>query len=364
MGGPPQARRQTPVATPKLALQMATLVDAMFGRMFHDWGAADWQAFAYMIIAGAAVVTGFWALFNYFASRRSRASDSINGLFHDFYLDDRLRRLKVALEYGFSSDGGAEFGFLTQAGPLLEQRIWDRDVPLSSSAVRLLGDLDTLLNYFEMVLYLEQHHRIGRKDSLALFEYWFQLLRDPNHAPLRRYIAHFGFERVAKRIGADNIDRVMLYGSLKRYSGEQERLGISPWLHFEGECTAQGRLFSLGEYPGLLLDPLDGLAVPGELYRIEKKKEELVFGALDRFERFSPFRRETSLYQRRHTELYASPGRPHPGIATHAKRRTTTRRSERMQNRRRPVDAWTYVFNGDVTHARDITLTGWVDAPA
>lgn len=293
--------------------------------MLADWTAADWQALAYMILAVGAVVGGTWAIFNYRAERRARAAEWINSLFHDFYLDPRFKALRRSLEYDFWNS----------LGPLLEQRLWDRNVSLSADEVDVLGELDTLLNYFEMVMYLEDERRISKRDSLALFQYWFDVLCDDDHAPLRRYASHFGFERVARKVNAADDDHIMLYGSLRRDYGELERLGLADTLVYEGPCRVLGRLVDLGEYPAFLPATKNaGYSVAGELFRVADPR---AFQVLDQFERFDPSNRSESLYQRRYLRLISS------------------------QSRGPAPDAWIYVYNRDTATAPEIESGDWAD---
>jgi pyruvate carboxylase len=75
---------------------------------------------------------------------------------------------------------------------------------------------------------------------------------------------------------------VALYGSLMREFPAQDELGVRESLEFIGRCTIQGRLYSLGEWPGLVEG--DG-EVEADLYRILNL---WVFRKLDPFEHFDP----------------------------------------------------------------------------
>jgi len=217
-------------------------------------------------------------------------------------------------------------------GPLLEQRLYDRDVELSVSQLQLLSDLDTLLNYFELLLYLEDQRRISKRDRAMLFEYWFEVLCDADHAALRRYVAHFGFERVASRLGTDDVDRLMLYGSLMSHTDELADLGLQNRLRYEGPCAISGRLYDLGEYPGLVTADAGNSRVRGELYQVLDPE---ALETLDRFERFDASDRAGSLYQRRYLQLL-EPSR-------HSRR----------------IDAWVYVYNQKTDGACEIKAGEW-----
>lgn len=88
----------------------------------------------------------------------------------------------------------------------------------------------------------------------------------PERASIRRYAARFGFERVAQVLGADQPDYVAVYGSLMRGFGLSDAPeGLEELLIDRGSCVISGKLYDLGDYPGLV--PGDG-NVNGELYEV------------------------------------------------------------------------------------------------
>lgn len=194
-----------------------------------------------------------------------------------------------------------EYNFQETLGPLLERRITDRAIALSRDEVDLLKEIDALLNYFEFVLYLEQEGHLRSQDRAALFSYWFELLDEPMRAPVRRYVARFGFERLDRALGAQPYDYVAFYGSLM----DGLRPGDAP--RFEGRltnvgrCTLAGDLYDLGDYPGLVAGA--GVTL-GEVYRVE---DPTIFSDLDRFERFDAADRPGSLFLRRLIRLTDPP---------------------------------------------------------
>jgi hypothetical protein len=121
------------------------------------WGAPDWQAVGavgQMLLGLGVVIAGLWSLFLYQKNRRSDAARWLTDVFRDFYLVNRFENVRHVLEYEFDD----------VAGPLLERRVTDPHVRVSPADLRLLKELDALLNYFEYVLYLEEQKHLTKSD--------------------------------------------------------------------------------------------------------------------------------------------------------------------------------------------------------
>jgi hypothetical protein len=157
-----------------------------------SWTAEEWNAFGNVLLGVGAVTAGIWTLFNYRRAQRAEAARWLQGVFRDFYLDDRFRDIKLVMEYHH----------VDRLGPLLERRVTDAHVPVTDDDQVLLEQLDMLLNYFEHVIYLEQERHLTKQDRQAVFEYWFDLMQAPDRAAIRRYASWFGFERVAYALAA------------------------------------------------------------------------------------------------------------------------------------------------------------------
>lgn len=283
--------------------------------MFLGLDSDEWYALGTMLLGIGAVIGGFWALYNYHRTRRAEAATWLQGVFRDFYLADTFRDVRLLLEYSFDQE----------AGPLLERRITDRHVPISSEDVALLEKLDTLLNYFEHVLYLEEARQITRKDRQSVFEYWFDIMESEKRAALRKYAARFGFERVSSTLNATNTDYVAVYGSLRKgLALEDTPPELSDMLIDRGPCLIRGSLYDLGDYPGL--KPGDG-TVKGELYEICDPK---ALKLLDEYERYDALKPESSLYLRRCVRLIEP-----------------------------ACDSWTYVFNGPIDGRTQVESGDW-----
>jgi gamma-glutamylcyclotransferase (GGCT)/AIG2-like uncharacterized protein YtfP len=315
--GSAQGERPYGASPPRLSLLLLVrlfVVYAIPPTAFLGLDADAWSALGHMLLGIGAVIGGGWAIYNYRQSRRYEAATWLQGVYKDFYRADTLTTVRQVLEYHYAET----------AGPLLSQRILDREVPTTDTEEVLLRELDTLLNYFEHVLYLEDEHRLSQKDRQAVFEYWFNLMKQPEYASLRRYAARFSFERVARVLGAHKEEYVAVYGSLLEGHGLPDRPEFGSGLSTEGRCLIPGLLFDLGGYPGLV--PGDG-TVRGELLRVHDLS---VFRALDKYEKYEPRDRDRSLYLRKAVRLVEP-----------------------------AIDAWVYVYNCDVAAFPLISSGDW-----
>lgn len=274
------------------------------------------SAVATAVLSLAAIVGGGWGLYSYHQARRVEAARWLQGVFKDFYLSTQFKDVCRLLEYDFD----------TIAGPLLERRITDRHVPVTPDEVEILSQLDTLLNYFEHVLYLENESHLTERDRQAVFEYWFDIMGEDQRAGLRRYIARFGFERIAKVLNAPNEDYIAVYGSLREGLALPDLPDdVGQMLQRKGPCIIQGELYDLGDYPGLLDG--DGTVV-GELYTITDLK---ALRLLDTYERYDASDRAGSLYIRKCVRLAQPVG----------------------------LDAWVYFYNQPLDGAPHIASGDW-----
>ena len=92
---------------------------------------------------------------------------------------------------------------------------------------------------------------------------------------------------------------------------------------FMGDAQCRGRLYDLGEYPGMTLEGTG--RVQGELYRV---REDSAMEMIDRHEGYYPETREGSTYVRRLEEMVD-----------------------------RDMKAWVYVYNGS-TNGHDVIESG------
>jgi gamma-glutamylcyclotransferase (GGCT)/AIG2-like uncharacterized protein YtfP len=80
------------------------------------------------------------------------------------------------------------------------------------------------------------------------------------------------------------VRHLLLYGSLRRGEPGARAMGLDRRLGFVRVVTIRGRLYDLGDYPGLVLGPLAG-RVRAELFVI---RDPGVTAALDGFEGYNP----------------------------------------------------------------------------
>ena len=119
----------------------------------------------------------------------------------------------------------------------------------------------------------------------------------PGRASLRRYVARFGFERLAKALSAEATEYVAVYGSLREGFALPDAPDVGSALLDRGNCRIPGQLYDLGEYPGLV--PGEG-SVVGDLFEV---RDLSVFRLLDRYERYDALHPKDSLYLRRVVRL-------------------------------------------------------------
>lgn len=284
------------------------------------WGANSWNAAGQVVLAVGAIVAAGWAVFTYRRAKRAEAARWLQGLFREFYTEPTIVAAREILEYDFQN----------LAASVLELRVTDRHIALRADEREVLRQLDLVLNYFEQLLYLESQKLIAQHDREVFFQYWLELLKEPNRAAIRRYLARCGYERCASWLGAEPTEYVAVYGSLMTSYSTQDDLGIQEKMQYVGPCMIEGRLYSRGEYPCVTQG--EG-RVHGELFAI---KDLSVFNALDEVEHYDPADREESLYRRRCVRLVEPEGR----------------------------DAWIYVWNSSSEDLIPIRSGSWRDFQA
>jgi len=241
------------------------------------------DAIAVIILVPGAV----WTFWIYRKSKKKESAEWLHKIFTSFYLSNDIYPIRTAIE--FESE--------TKLRPVIERMLVDEGAETTNEERKVLCDVDTLLNYFEFILYLEETKQISRADCEKLFDYWFSLLNKPSLAYLRLYCHRFGYEGICEKITgqskcSDVPECIAFYGSLMEDRGKQEELKIKDYLEMLGPCEIRGRLYHFGEYPGLVHG--DG-RVKAELYKV---KDLRVFPRLDSYEEFDVRDLEHSLFVR------------------------------------------------------------------
>jgi gamma-glutamylcyclotransferase (GGCT)/AIG2-like uncharacterized protein YtfP len=135
----------------------------------------------------------------------------------------------------------------------------------------------------------------------------------------------------------DSPTRLFVYGTLRSDPSHEMFHILARHAKFLGEAHVAGRLFDLGEYPGMVLQPNDN-HVKGELYDVRPDHWNEVIEQLDRYEG-------------------CTDADPHP----HEYRREMVQAE--LANGRR-VDAWAYVLARPVAGLSEITSGDYLSAPA
>ncbi len=98
--------------------------------------------------------------------------------------------------------------------------------------------------------------------------------------------------------------QLFVYGSLRSGFHSPVYEYISRFFTFVGKAKVKGKLFDLGEYPAAI--PADeDVFITGELYLVKNQQEfSWAIGQLDDYEGLDVEEGETSLYERKVTEVH------------------------------------------------------------
>ena len=87
--------------------------------------------------------------------------------------------------------------------PALVRVLDQPQAPVPKEDRSLLLELDSFLNLFEYVLYLEQDKNLlTPKDREALLGYWIRWMRVPGRQRLRDYLRNFDYQKLTKCLEA------------------------------------------------------------------------------------------------------------------------------------------------------------------
>jgi len=108
--------------------------------------------------------------------------------------------------------------------------------------------------------------------------------------------------------GQAMIDRLFVYGTLRRGSGHPLACRLQQGAEYLGLATVAGRLYRVAHYPGLVPARQPGQRVVGDLFRLRQPRALLAW--LDRYEECGPgFPRPTE-YLRRAVRVHPLGGAP------------------------------------------------------
>lgn len=124
---------------------------------------------------------------------------------------------------------------------------------------------------------------------------------------------------------------LFVYGTLRPDRSPTAVRDVVGGLRAVGDATLRGRLYGLGEYPGLLLDDHADL-VHGHLLELAPQDVSAVWMRLDAYEGFVPSEPSRSLFRREKCTA---------------------------QCHGTPVECWVYVYNGGVDETRRIASGVW-----
>jgi hypothetical protein len=110
--------------------------------------ASQWSAIGQVVLAVGAIAAAAWAAYTFRKAKRVEAARWMISLFRDFYRDEDMSRARELIEYDFWD----------VAGPLLELRVLDRQIALSTVERAQLRDLDLVLNFLEQLIIFRRRH--------------------------------------------------------------------------------------------------------------------------------------------------------------------------------------------------------------
>ena len=140
-----------------------------------------------------AFFAAFWAIHTYRRAKKVEVARLQNQIFDDLYLSGKFDGVREMLDFDYAE----------RVEPVLV-RVLDRsDAPVPKEDRALLLNLDSFLNLFEFVLYLEQDKKLlTSEDRNALLGYWTGWMGEPRHQRLRDYLREFDYEKLTKCLDA------------------------------------------------------------------------------------------------------------------------------------------------------------------
>jgi hypothetical protein len=280
----------------------------------NAWGPDDWNALAQMLLAFAFLSGGLWGLYTYQQAQRTLRGQWLGNIFADFYCKYSFENVRSKFEHNYDLD----------LRPLVQQRVTDRDIAIGEHEIGLLLELDNLLNYFENILYLEENGLLRKRERLALFQYWFEMLCEDEQGEIRAYINQTKWTRLADLVGRTRSHHLFLYDGGSEAANILHLMPDLQLRYIQPDRMA-GRLYELDGRPCARLGGAD--SIKGCLYEI------LDLAVLKRFDKMVGF---------------------DPAWASDSPR---TRKCRRTRDRR--VDAWCYEHVGLVADRQPIPAGDW-----
>lgn len=122
-------------------------------------------------------------------------------------------------------------------------------------------------------------------------------------------------------------EHLFVYGTLRRGGGSPLSKLLSEQAELVGLGAFQGKLYDLGEYPGVIPSSNPADAVVGEIYALNRGSSVLIM--LDKYEDYLPDQPERSLYLRQLAPISAGENKT--------------------------LQAWIYLYNGSINGCKQIT---------
>ena len=227
------------------------------------------EEIASIVTAFALVMGGVWAGVQFRAARRSSRAEWIVSLHRNFYLDPPLASDRRSVEDSYDERIKPQVQiWLARANASDEPSFREADAEKS---------LDSVLNFLELISYLEQRGELTNRDVTALFDYWIRWVGGTERPELRLYLEVFGYEGVCRlvnearassgsrrHVGSGPLESplaVAVYGSLVpgssywanfvQFACDNGVEDVEERVRVEGAGWIDGSLHDLGLYPGV-----------------------------------------------------------------------------------------------------------------
>ena len=196
-----------------------------------------------------------------------------------FYDSREKRTIRAALEGG-AHDSADRIILRDAVGKAV------RSESLSQAEETFVQQLDEYLNFFQFIGWLLDHKDLDVNDVQGMFSYYVAELCSNHNAWLLPYLHKYGFSELEQLLRSasawpqNDVALLFVYGTLRSRGAQDHEKSYLKGSRCVGRAQFWGKLYDLGEYPGLVesWNPQD--LVHGELYEVTQSQ----LSALDEHE--------------------------------------------------------------------------------
>jgi gamma-glutamylcyclotransferase (GGCT)/AIG2-like uncharacterized protein YtfP len=233
----------------------------------------EWISTVANVLAVTATLIGFGLAFYFYRKEHGRHSAGmLLDAYSRFYDSSEKRGIRAALES--SGQGTAERKRLEE---VVRKAIADERLDTENEAT-LTHQLDEYLNFFQFMGWLLEHKDLKEEDVRGMFAYYISDLCSAHNAWLLPYIHKFSFtglERLLRSArdwpqGEPNV--LFVYGTLRPQIAHESERTLLRGSRAIGKGRFWGKLYDLGNYPGLVESWDHRDVVHGELFEISQSQ--------------------------------------------------------------------------------------------